>query len=221
MNLMELFTNNDKDSQNNKEQRFVNDWQKNLGILGFLRYVTKYLLLGVILSPIVLSILNPNIWNLISQNGWARSWISVLFMAALFAIVPTFFIGIAIWRRNHQKYKQLTTGKDRYLPLEKRQWLESEKKWKIAISILNLLMAISLVMGFGLMLGHNSPKEYAYLFEATLLYFVLLFTHEIYQTLYSKFNDGLLKIPVLFKFLLITCSLIVSLLWLVVLFQDR
>lgn len=204
-------------NEQQKNQRFINHWQTHLGVQDFLRYQAKFVWIGLMLAPIVMTLINHNIWRQISVAGWANAWFAILFMGGVFAVLPTLIVGIIFWRNGTRRYHELTTGKARYLPMDKRMWLPEEARWRKALGVLTALMGVSLFMGLGLVLGHNAPEFYAYPLELSLLYLMIWSAFEGYLFIDAQHNDQALSIPLIFKIALCACGTAVGVAWLVVL----
>ena len=190
-------------NKKSSDEIFINRWRKYQGFGGFLRYIVPFLLGGLLIAPIVMSCINPNIWEQLQKSDFDRVLMPFILMMCLCGIIPVLGIGIVLWRRNQQRFMQLVTKQDRYLPLEERTWQTGEKTWKIAFSIMNFVVGISLFISFGLLLVHNAPDYFAYPFYASIVYCAWLLVYEIFIYWWALRHDGALYVPAFFKVLFV------------------
>ncbi len=201
------------------DTRFINHWQKYRGFLGFLYYIAPFLLGGVIIFPIILTCINPTIWEQLQKSDFDRVLIPFLVMILLFGVLPAVGVGLLFWKRNQQRFMQITTEQNRYLPFEKRVWRMSEKGWKITLSIMTFLVGISLFISFGLLLGHNAPDYFTYPFQVGIAYVILLFIYQIFMYWWAFRHDEALYIPFVFKALFIINFMAVCSAWIIFFIQ--
>lgn len=198
-----------------QEDKFTTRWHNYTGLKGFLRYCIPFVLAGVFLCPVILTILNPNIWRQVAQSNWQRSILPMMVIGLLFSVLPAFAIALAIWWRNIRKFKYLTTGQQRFVPVEHRTWVASDAHWHRIISIFFMLSVLIAVLSFGLVLGHNAPSHYAYPFFSAVLYICVYTAYSWLTSWYYSRHDGAKTIHWSFKILFIFLMVIeiVSCLW--------
>ena len=198
-------------TDNTEQDRFINHWRGYQGIGGFTRYTLRFLLIGLLLSPVVLTWLNPKIWQQLQGARASAALLPMAFLIGVFALLPSLVIAIALWRRKQKRFMQLTTEQNRYLPFEKRTWASGEKTWKIAISVMATLTAASALLSFWLLLGHNAPDYFAYPIEASVLFILIHLLYQLFMMWWAEKHDNQLSIPAIFKVALVVCFVAVVL----------
>lgn len=53
------------------EKEFIKNWEKYRGAAGCLRYLACWFLLGIIVIPLMLTAINPDIWSVYGADGSA------------------------------------------------------------------------------------------------------------------------------------------------------
>ena len=197
-------------------EHFINHWLQYRGVVGMLKYARPFILTSLLLSPIILTGVNPNIWSQIRESTFERWFAPMLFLVCFFALLPAVCIALITWRNKNQRFMRLTTAQNRYLPFEKRAWLAQEKPWHLSLSILCALTALSLLASFGLLLGHNAPAYFTYPFKATLLFWALWLLYSIFMSWKAGYSDGALFIPAIFKVTFMLSIVVVLGAWLYV-----
>ena len=157
--------------------------------------------------------LNPKIWQQLQGARAIAALLLMAFLIGVFALLPALVIAIALWRRKQKRFMQLTTEQNRYLPLEKRAWATGEKTWKIAISVMATLAAVSALLSFWLLLGHNAPEYFAYPIETSILFIMIHLLYQLFMMWWAEKHDEPLSIPAIFKVALVVCFVAVVLAW--------
>ena len=196
-----------------EQDRFINHWRAYQGIGGFARYALRFLLIGLLLSPVALTWLNPNIWQHIQGHRFSDEFVPIAILVGFFALLPALLIAIVLWKIKQKRFMQLTTEQNRYLPFEKRAWATGEKTWERVISVMAGLIALSAILSFGLLLGHNAPAYFAYPFEASVLFLMVFSLYQIFIAWWAEKHDEPLSIPAIFKVALVVCFVAVVLAW--------
>ena len=54
------------------EKEFIKNWEKYRGAAGCLRYLACWFLLGIIVIPLMLTVINPDIWSTVRMDQLAE-----------------------------------------------------------------------------------------------------------------------------------------------------
>ena len=208
-------------TDNVEQDRFINYWRAYQGIGGFARYALRFLLIGLLISPLILTWLNPNIWQQLQGARASAALLPMAFLIGVFALLPALLIAIVLWKQKQKRFMQLTTAQNRYLPFEKRIWANGEKAWKTAISVMAGLVVLSAILSFGLLLGHNAPDYFAYPFEASVLFITIHLLYQLFMMWWAEKHDNQLSIPAIFKVALVVCFVAVVLAWSIFIISSR
>lgn len=167
-------------------------WERYSGILGFFKFLFTFFILGIVFSPVVLHLLNPNIWEQLKNSEFNRSLMPVLFLCFTFSILPFLIVGIILWYKKNKAYKLLLTNEDKYKDIEIRNWRDQDKIWDKAIRYSTSISVLIALLTLPFLLSHNAPIQNSYpLYSCTIL-FLFGTTYSLYQLFYSnRYNDKL------------------------------
>ncbi len=164
------------------EKEFIKNWEKYRGAAGCLRYLACWFLLGIIVIPLMLTAINPDIWSTVRMDQLAEEAVVFFGFGFWFCILPSLLIGLGMWDEKNRKYKYLLGGNMRYMPFKERPWKRGEK-WQL-YGIGSLMTAFSVFIIFAsvtLMMSGTGRAVY-------------LFIYWIIHLLYFRRHDGPLYI---------------------------
>lgn len=104
------------------EKEFIKNWEKYRGAAGCLRYLACWFLLGIIVIPLMLTVINPDIWSTVRMDQLAEEAVVLFGFGFWFCILPSLLIGLGMWNEKNRKYKYLLGGNMRYMPFKERPW---------------------------------------------------------------------------------------------------
>ncbi len=187
-------------------------WEKYIGILGFFKFLFTFFILGVFFSPVVLHLLNPNIWKQLKDSDFSRSFIPILFLCFTFSILPFLIVGIILWYKKNKAYKLLLTNEDKYKDIEIRNWRDNDKIWDRAITYSPAISILIALLTLPFLLTHNAPTQNSYPLLSSAILFLFGTIYALYQLFYSNISNDKLFVPNLLKviFLIVLFLVIVS-----------
>ena len=190
---------------------YASDWQKYTGFFGFIKYISRYFMFGILISPIVLHFIHPEIWTQM-QSGDFYQWIEpVAFLVLSFSVLPFLLIGILLWKHKNREYLLRTKHEDKYKQVEAREWRGNDKAWHRWIEMgasVGIIIAIFLL---GLGLGHNAPNYYSYPFIASCVFVAFCLIYTVAFSIYSSNDNGVLLVPRLVKYSFILLIFVIAL----------
>lgn len=71
------------------EKEFIKNWEKYRGAAGCLRYLAYWFLFGIIVIPLMLTAINPDIWSTVRMDQLAEE-AATFFRARLLALYSSF-----------------------------------------------------------------------------------------------------------------------------------
>lgn len=71
------------------EKEFIKNWEKYRGAAGCLRYLACWFLLGIIVIPLMLTVINPDIWSTVRMDQLAEEAV-VFFRVRLLVLHSSF-----------------------------------------------------------------------------------------------------------------------------------
>ena len=196
-------------------------WEKYSGIVGFYKFLFIFFVLGFFFSPVVLHLLNPNIWEQLKNSDFSKSIIPVVFLCFTFSILPFLIVGIILWFKKNKEYKLLLTNEEKYKDIESRNWRGNDKIWDKAITHSPSISILITLLTLPFLLVHNAPIQNSYpLYSCAIL---LLFgtLYSLYQSFYSNIYNDKLFVPNLLKIIFIIVLLLVVLSVVIVLFGIK
>ena len=98
------------------EKEFIKNWEKYRGAAGCLRYLACWFLLGIIVIPLMLTVINPDIWSTVRMDQLAEEAVVLFGFGFWFCILPSLLIGLGMWNEKNRKYKYLLGGYMRDMP---------------------------------------------------------------------------------------------------------
>lgn len=175
------------------EKEFIKSWGKYTGFVGCLRYLTRWLLWGIIAIPLMLTALNPDIWSTVRIDRLAEEAATFFGLGFWLCILPSLLIGLGMWDKKNRKYKYLLGGDMRYMPFKERPWKRGEK-WQIygIGSLMAGFSAFIIFVSVTLMMGGNRSAVYMFRFSSAFFCFLLIYW--IIHILYFRRHDGPLYI---------------------------
>ena len=184
-------------------------WEKYIGIGGFFKFLFTFFILGVFFSPIVLHLLNPNIWEQLKDSDFSRSLMPILFLCFTLSILPFLIVGIVLWYKKNKAYKLLLTNEEKYKDIEIRSWRDNDKIWDRAISYSPSISVLIALLTLPFLLTHNAPSHNSYPLFSCVLLFLFGTLYSIYQLFYSNISNDKLFVPNLLKIIFIILLLLV------------
>lgn len=170
-------------------------WEKYRGLGGFFRFIPYFVAVGLVLSPFVLTKVNPDIWKMIAADdtfGWI---LPVVTIGGVFSVLPLFAVGLIIWKVSNTIYRIKTSDQEKDQPMVLREWQGKDRLWHRAIEASAGLGIVLALVVLGWAIGHQAPNYYAYPFiSATLLSFFGM-AYTVSMSLYSSLKKGLLAVP--------------------------
>lgn len=79
------------------EKEFIKNWEKYRGAAGCLRYLACWFLLGIIVIPLMLTVINPDIWSTVRMDQLAEEAVVFFGFGFWFCILPSLLIGLGMW----------------------------------------------------------------------------------------------------------------------------
>ena len=186
-------------------------WEKYIGILGFYKFLFTFFILGVFFSPIVLHLLNPNIWEQLKNSDFSRSLMPILFLCFTFSILPFLIVGIILWYKKNKEYKLLLTNEDKYKDIEIRNWRDNDKIWDKAIRYSPSISVLIALLTLPFLLEHNAPTQNSYPLYSCGILFLFGTIYSLYQSFYSNIYNDKLFVPNLLKIIFILVLFLVIL----------
>lgn len=197
--------------------QFISRWGKHKGVAGCIKYIVRYFLMGLIASPLVLTLLNKDIWKQLKESGLKESFLPIAFLCLIFSIFPAIAAGLIIWNKNNRRHKLLTVNAGRYKSakrhkiLENAKWLAKDKIWYRAIE-LSIFPAVPVaVLSFSLLLVYNAPPYYLYPFFACCALLAFRIIYEIIRVCLRRGNNRRSTVPGIVKTIFIILSSLVVL----------
>jgi len=188
---------------NEKDRIFVDTWQAYTGISGVAKFCFPFFLIGIAVSPVILTALNPNIWELLRESTINRAWAPVAFLAFFFSVLPLLTVGIILWKSKNRRYNLLTTGEERYLPQQERIWKGNDQTWHSSIVIGGQVMLFLGIFSIGFLIAHNPPRYYSYPFFTSIAGVAFTSIYAVAHMLYFRFQNGILRVPALVKIMFV------------------
>lgn len=71
------------------EKEFIKNWEKYRGVAGCLRYLAYWFFFGIIVIPLMLTVINPDIWSTVRMDQLAEE-AAVFFRVRLWALCSSF-----------------------------------------------------------------------------------------------------------------------------------
>lgn len=192
-------------------------WEKYIGILGFFKYLFTFFILGILFSPIVLHLLNPNIWEQFNNSDFSSSLMPILFLCFTFSILPFLIVGIILWNKKNKEYKLLLTNEDKYKDIEIRNWRDNDKIWDKAIRYSPSISVLIALLTLPFLLGHNTPIQNSYPLYSCVILFLYGTLYSLYQSFFSNIYNDKLFVPKFLKIIFILVLFLVILALIIVL----
>lgn len=175
------------------EKEFIKNWEKYRGAAGCLRYLAYWFLFGIIVIPLMLTAINPDIWSTVRMDQLAEEAATFFGLGFWLCILPSLLIGLGTWDKKNRKYKYLLRGNMRYMPFKERPWKRGEK-WQL-YGIGSLMTAFSVFIIFAsVTLMMSGTGRAVYMFRSSSAFFCFLFIYWIIHSLYFRRHDGPLYI---------------------------
>lgn len=92
------------------EKEFIKNWEKYRGAAGCLRYLAYWFLFGIIVIPLMLMAINPDIWSTVRMDQLAEEAATFFGLGFWLCILPSLLIGLGTWDKKNRKYKYLLRG---------------------------------------------------------------------------------------------------------------
>ena len=92
------------------EKEFIKNWEKYRGAAGCLRYLAYWFLFGIIVIPLMLTAINPDIWSTVRMDQLAEEAATFFGLGFWLCILPSLLIGLGTWDKKNRKYKYLLRG---------------------------------------------------------------------------------------------------------------
>lgn len=89
------------------EKEFIKNWEKYRGAAGCLRYLAYWFLFGIIVIPLMLTAINPDIWSTVRMDQLAEEAATFFGLGFWLCILPSLLIGLGTWDKKNRKYKYL------------------------------------------------------------------------------------------------------------------
>ncbi len=204
---------------NEKQIELVKWGRKYEGLSGCLKFLFPFLGLGMIFSPIILTLINPNIWNQLKESNFSNALAPLLFLCLIFSILPFTTVGIILWKRKMKQYKLLTTNEDKYREIEERSWYGNDKKWDTAIRYGGSFSILIAFLTIPFLFVHNAPKYYSYPFLSCCLLLAFAIIYTTMLSIFSQLRNGKLYVAKFVKIIFVVLVILVSASILVFLFN--
>ena len=75
------------------EKEFIKNWEKYRGAAGCLRYLAYWVLFGIIVIPLMLTAINPDIWSTVRMAGGRSCHFFRARFLALYSSFPAYRAG--------------------------------------------------------------------------------------------------------------------------------
>lgn len=197
-----------------KEKEFIKDWEKYRGVIGCLRYLSRWLLLGLVAIPVVLTAINPDIWSTVQLNRLAEEVSIFLTVGFGICVKPALLVGFVVWWRKNRKYKYLLSGSDRHRPLSVRPWKKGELWQAWGITLLFGAPSAGLIL-ISIMIQLQGNRRAACMFDSSSAFLCFAIIYLLFHIFYFQRHDGPLYIHLWAKIimLLLGLNVIASYLW--------
>ena len=89
------------------EKEFIKNWEKYRGVAGCLRYLAYWFFFGIIVIPLMLTVINPDIWSTVRMDQLAEEAAVFFGFGFGLCVLPSLLIGLGTWDEKNRKYKYL------------------------------------------------------------------------------------------------------------------
>ena len=92
------------------EKEFIKNWEKYRGAAGCLRYLAYWFLLGIIVIPLMLTAINPDIWSTVRMDQLAEEAVTFFGLGFGLCVLPSLLIGLGRWDKKTESINIFSEG---------------------------------------------------------------------------------------------------------------